>query len=202
MHFRKIIPSQFYDTRKLYDVLASLSDLQGKEFIFTGHSLGGSDAVYLGSKTGERTVTFNAYGIKNFLGKDIYTENITNYGNPKDPIFMKELKNQVGKIKYVFTSMNFKSNVKSSYSFHYLENMGDVNMAVDDITGKKFLENVESMTKSNINDDIYNLTDKTYQYLYGDKNFCSGYVTVDDYTRNGIKVEGYTRRCPYHNQTY
>ena len=132
------MPEQFWDARKLYDTLASLPDIEDSEFIFTGHSLGGSIAAYLGSRTGCKTVTFNPFGIGNIVRNPQHTDNITNYGNPKDRVFMEEIDNQIGNVKYVFNHDNFKSEkLPALKKYHLLESMGDIDFATDDISGKK-----------------------------------------------------------------
>ena len=196
MGVKNKLPKQFQDARKLYNTLTSLSDLQNKKFIFTGHSLGGSEAVYLGSQTGDRTVTFNAYGIRHLLGNNLHTENIINYGNPKDFVFMRQRHNQIGRIKYVFNADNFTSKEKTAViKYHLLENMGDIDFASDDISGRDFIYKLKQSASSET--DVLEMLNYSNKYVRN--NGCPGYVTVDEYMRNGHKVSGYIRECPYHS---
>ena len=201
MGVKNKLPKQFQDARKLYDTLVSLSDLQGKNFIFTGHSLGGSEAVYLGSQTGDRTVTFNAYGIAHILKNPVYTENITNYGNPKDFVFMRHIQEQIGKVKYVFNTDNFTSKETTAMKkYHLLENMGNIDFASDDITGKDFIKKLNHhLAPQDTAPMLSKMIDKVGSYSRNTPKSCPGYVTVDGYMRNGHEVSGYVRECPYHN---
>lgn len=208
------MPEQFRDARKLYDSLVSLSDLEEAEFIFTGHSLGGSVAAYLGCRTGCRTVTFNPFGIGKMVANPQYTANITNYANPQDAIFMEEFGHQIGKNRYVFNINNFlqgdvsldiasKSLYKKSESidkFHTLEAMGNIDFATEDISGQQFVQKIYNYVQNNKNKMTFDEILNNLPYLEGsNSNSCPGYVTVDEYQRNGHKVSGYVRSCPYHN---
>ena len=195
------MPEQFRDARKLYDSLVSLSDLEDAEFIFTGHSLGGSVAAYLGCRTGCRTVTFNPFGIGKMVSNPQNTTNVTNYGNPKDRIFMEEINNQVGKVKYVFNLDNFKSEkLPAIKKYHQLESMGNIDFATEDISGQQFVQKIYNYVQNNKNKMTFDEILNNLPYLEGsNSNSCPGYVTVDEYQRNGHKVSGYVRSCPYHN---
>lgn len=89
-----------YQVTNAKEVYSKLVKKYGKEnIIVTGHSLGGSISEILGTEYGVETVTFNAYGIKKLNGLKInYTDNITNYGNANDGIFVSNIDNHVGKI--------------------------------------------------------------------------------------------------------
>ena len=95
-----------------------------ENIVFTGHSLGGSIAQYLGNQVGNMTVTFEAYGVGQ-LYKTHYTNNIINYGNLYDPVFLLSLSNQLGAC-YI-TDVG---NPKISLKWHFLESSGDISTAV------------------------------------------------------------------------
>lgn len=65
--------------------------------IVSGYSLGASVAQIIGNETGAETVTFAAYGVGDIV-KPNNTENIINFGNEADPVFQKNLDNQLGTI--------------------------------------------------------------------------------------------------------
>lgn len=69
------LPTQMKSAENAY---IDLIQKYGKEnIITTGHSLGGSESVILGTKYGGETVTFGAYGVNNVTGLEKnYTENI------------------------------------------------------------------------------------------------------------------------------
>lgn len=91
--------------------------------IFTGHSLGGSIAQYLGTLTGIETITFEAYGIAdNYRTK--HTNNIINFGNLCDPVFILNYQNHIGKCLI----MPIKATEKS-FKWHLLENCGKPSQA-------------------------------------------------------------------------
>ena len=103
----------------------------------TGHSLGGSIAQILGAKYGTETVTFGAYGTKNFNGiKTNYTNNITNYGNAQDGIFVKNIDNQIGKTMILNAKEkdgnSFNINYKHhGFNPHYIQNFGDLSQGIE-----------------------------------------------------------------------
>ncbi len=111
----------------------------------TGHSLGGSLAQIESAKTGISATTFNAYGTGEILKNQGYTDeqiknmNVINYGNPKDPIFNSNQKNQPGKIFVTNTNLDPNQIYEvtqqgkgiSSLKHHQLENMGDLSDAVE-----------------------------------------------------------------------
>lgn len=94
-----------------------------RNIIFTGHSLGGSIAQYLGTITGNETVTYEAYGVADNY-KPKYTSNIINFGNLYNPFFIVNFKNHIGK-NYI---MPVKASEKSIY-WHFLENCGKPSQA-------------------------------------------------------------------------
>lgn len=84
-----------------YDALNYYTEMQGKypneKISVTGHSLGGSLAMYVGDVTGATTVTFNALGLNSDLADDGSlgnSENTSNYYNTDDPVkCINEIKN-------------------------------------------------------------------------------------------------------------
>ncbi len=110
----------------------------GKEnVILTGHSLGGSEAQILGAKYGAETITFEAYGTKNLNGVEVnYTDNITNYGNAQDGIFVKNIDNQIGKTMILNANAKNGDSFDKAYDYHgmnphFIENLGDLSQGVE-----------------------------------------------------------------------
>lgn len=134
----KITPSQLKDARKLYkEVKKKYPDCK---IVLTGHSLGGSLAQILGAETGCETVTFSAYGAGNLYGRrSVYCNNITNYGNAQDPIFIANIDNQIGKTivlnmqsdenDFIVKSEQDSNNI--SLTSHFLESFGDLSKGVE-----------------------------------------------------------------------
>lgn len=91
--------------------------------VFTGHSLGGSIAQYLGTTTGLETVTFEAYGIGHMFSAK-HTDNIINYGNLYDAVFIYNIMYQIGKVK---VTMPDKQILLPRW--HKLEHSGDLSTA-------------------------------------------------------------------------
>lgn len=94
-----------------------------KNIIFTGHSLGGSIAQYLGTTCGNETITFQAYGIANNYDKK-HVNNIINFGNLYDPVFISNFKNHVGN-NYIMPIQ--ASNI--SFKYHFLDTCGHASQA-------------------------------------------------------------------------
>jgi len=85
---------QKVDAQNFYEKIKK--EYPNQKIILTGHSLGGSLAQIVGSETGAQTVTFNAYGTRGIKYNAKYIDNITNYGNAHDLVYMSNLDNQVG----------------------------------------------------------------------------------------------------------
>lgn len=64
----------------------------------TGDSLGGTLAALVAAETGTKAVTFAAYGAKDLIDSPKYTSNIINIGDTKDPIFMANVNQHIGKV--------------------------------------------------------------------------------------------------------
>ena len=129
------LPWQMKDAEKAY--IQTVQKYGKENVILTGHSLGGSEAQILGAKYGVETVTFNAYGVKNFNGVEInHTENITNYGNAQDGVFVKNIDNQIGKTMILNTNAKNGDDFDKDYNYHginphFVENLGDLSTAVE-----------------------------------------------------------------------
>ena len=129
------LPWQMKDADKAY--IQTVQKYGKENVILTGHSLGGSEAQILGAKYGVETVTFNAYGVKNFNGVEInHTENITNYGNAQDGVFVKNIDNQIGKTMILNTNAKNGDDFDKDYNYHginphFVENLGDLSTAVE-----------------------------------------------------------------------
>lgn len=129
------IPSQAQTAEKGYIEL--IKSYGTENVITTGHSLGGSLSTILGTKYGGETVTFGAYGTKYIAGLEInYTDNITNYGNAKDGVFVMNIDSQIGKT-VVLNPEGQGNSVKKGYQIrtnvdpHKLENLGDLSQGVE-----------------------------------------------------------------------
>ena len=129
------LPWQMKDAEKAY--IQTVQKYGKENVILTGHSLGGSEAQILGAKYGVETVTFGAYGVKNFCGVEVnYTDNITNYGNAQDGIFVKNIDNQIGKTMILNTNVKNGDDFDKGYNYHgfnphYIQNLGDLSTAVE-----------------------------------------------------------------------
>ena len=89
-------PPQLENAKALYAKIRK--QYSRAKITLIGESLGGSLAALAGAKTGENTVTFAAYGVGDLLpeNKNGYP-NITNIGDTRDPVFMSNINNQLGK---------------------------------------------------------------------------------------------------------
>lgn len=93
MKVMKSIPNQYRHAEKYYN------EIKGKypNLIFTGYSLGGSIAQMLGAKYGNETICFEPYGTADLQSPN-HTDNLINFGNDYDIVFMDNFENQVGEI--------------------------------------------------------------------------------------------------------
>jgi len=205
------LPVQMQDADRLWNWLQRKEMFGDREAIATGYSLGASTAVYIGNKYGDRTVAFCPYGIGNIVNIRNNTDNITNYGNPNDPVFMENYSWHIGKKKFVFNADNFDNRYKYSHynnvlkkadafmnRFHTLEKYGNIDFATDDITGQEFLNKVHRTYGGSIESAIEKYTQNSYKDIMQNSSNCPGYVDVKSYTRNGKEVNGYRHDCPYH----
>ena len=120
--------SVYYDYRRMYPET---------NIILTGHSLGGSIAQALGAETGAETVTFSTYGVAKLNNVNIkYTDNITNYGNAQDGVYVKNIDEQIGKTIILNTHKSENGLFKKGYKLHgiaphFLENLGDLSKGIE-----------------------------------------------------------------------
>ena len=92
MLFKKA-PQQYESAKNFYE---SIKD-QYQNIIFTGYSLGGTIAQMLGNEFGNETYTFEAFPAGELVSPK-HTENIYNFGNVYDGIFMYNPANHLGKV--------------------------------------------------------------------------------------------------------
>ena len=135
------LPAQYIYAQEFYKKVKK--DFPNKKIIFTGHSLGGSLAQLLGNETGNKTVTFNAYGVGNLIPKEDIKNNadIKNYGNVDDTVFNLNLRNQLGKTYIIDYGKDCEYITKSPngnyfgglypLKKHSIENMGNIEDAVE-----------------------------------------------------------------------
>ena len=129
------LPYQMKDAERAY---IQTAQKYGKEnVILTGHSLGGSEAQILGAKYGNETITFGSYGVKNFNGVEVnYSDNITNYGNAQDGIFVNNIDNQIGKTMILNPTVKSGGDFDKEYKYHGLEphnidKLGDLSQGIE-----------------------------------------------------------------------
>lgn len=130
------LPFQMKDAEKAY--LSAVRKYGKENVILTGHSLGGSEAQILGAKYGAETVTFAAYGTKYLSGMEInYTDNITNYGNAQDGVYVMNIDGQIGKTVILNASGFENGTFKEEYKIHdprtphYIDNFGNLSKGVE-----------------------------------------------------------------------
>ena len=157
------LPHQMQDAEKAY--IETIREYGKDNVILTGHSLGGSEAQILGTKYGVETVTFEAYGTKNFNGVEVnYTDNITNYGNAQDGIFIKNIDNQIGKTMVLNSNAKTGDIFEKGYKYHgiephNIENLEDLSKAVE-YKKEAFEQNKTPLFKTGIeyidySDDVF-----------------------------------------------
>ena len=178
------LPAQTVDAEKFYQ--ETKDAFPNQNIILTGHSLGGSLAQIDGSETEAQTVTFNAFGTGGIIQDPKYTDNITNYGNPNDPVFLSNVDNQIGNTYLTNVSDNqnngdlvaqksndWNFNKDLSLANHNLDKMGDLSKSVEydknTPLGDSVLKaSVEVNVDENGNEvftreDIANMTPEEYQ---------------------------------------
>lgn len=186
----KIKPEQAKNALNLYDQIHY--EYPNCSIELTGHSLGGSLAQIVGATRNIETVTFNAHGTRNFMGKNkIYDDKIINYCNPKDWVSTRNAKNHIGKCYEIGSTSN---NVDS----HKIESMQPLENRVP--TTHEELQGAWARTKRKQEElDYYRKTGKHMPIRMQNSEFssnCIGSYSVSGYTReDGTKVAGYTRTC-------
>lgn len=131
----RLLPGQLKNARRVY--YDYYKNNEGANIILTGHSLGGSIAQALGAETGAETVTFSAYGIANTYSPTFkYTNNITNYGNAQDGVFVSNIDNHIGKT--IILNSNAQQEDKFNTGLHkfnkdphYIQNLGDLSKGIE-----------------------------------------------------------------------
>ncbi len=155
-----LLPDQMKDAERAY--LETVKKYGKENVILTGHSLGASEAQILGAKYGAETVTFAAYGTKSLIGVEInHTNNITNYGNAEDGIFVKNIDNQIGKTM-VLNAKGIKNGIfkkyyslQNSFPPHNIESYGDLSK------GKEYKKDAYFETK----DPLFKLQIEHNEYI-------------------------------------
>ena len=189
------LPHQIQDAEIAYQKTV---DKYGKDnVILTGHSLGGSEAQILGAKYGAETVTFGAYGTKFLDGIEInYIDNITNYGDARDGIFVKNIDGQIGKTVVLIDDKSGNGYFKKEYDFqdplnyHRLENYGDLSKGVE------YKQSYPHLNESLLFKLRIEKNNDSSDKKQSNKTSCVGSYPVSGYTRsNGVEVKGYTRHC-------
>jgi hypothetical protein len=155
-----LLPAQIVDARDFYNQIQK--EFPKQNIILTGHSLGGNLAQALGTETGKQTVTFGAYGLKNTLNPNSKSsDNITNYGNANDPIFVANIDNQIGKT-YIMNDYEDNSglvdkklgiNKDLDFDKHYPENMGDISKSVE-YNGQNIQTEETQQLKASIEENV------------------------------------------------
>ena len=143
----KNFPIQINDARKLYNEIKS--KYPEKKINLGGHSLGGSLAQLIGIETGENTVTYGAYGVGDIIKiNNLQFDNITNYGNINDPIYISNISSQVGN---TYVMNNFKPNEPNEI---YLIKGREINknLSIDKhkVENRELLKNAKLLADKNI----------------------------------------------------
>ena len=137
----KNFPIQINDARELYNEIKS--KYPEKKINLGGHSLGGSLAQLIGIETGENTVTYGAYGVGDIIKtNNLQFDNITNYGNINDPIYVSNISSQVGN---TYVMNNFKPNEPNEI---YLIKGREINKNLS--INKHKVENSESLENAKL----------------------------------------------------
>lgn len=132
-----LLPNQLKNARRVYNDYRRI--YPNANIFFTGHSLGGSIAQALGAETGVKTITFSAYGIGHTYSPTFkYTNNIINYGNAQDAIFVSNIDAQLGKTIILNANTNSNSVIRerkphyfNNLNPHYIENLGDLSKGIE-----------------------------------------------------------------------
>ena len=143
----KNFPIQINDARELYNGIKS--KYPEKKINLGGHSLGGSLAQLIGIETGENTVTYGAYGVGDIIKtNNLQFDNITNYGNINDPIYVSNISSQVGN---TYVMNNFKPNEPNEiYLIKGREINNNLSINKHKVENSEPLENAKLLADKNI----------------------------------------------------
>ena len=197
--YNNILPDQTESALNVYDMVNKFCTENGMNLMVTGHSLGGSLAQIVSAFRNTKSVTFNAYGVKNMLPKDLLQNdkyNIINYCNKKDKITTMNAEYHIGKC-YVVESKNIFKNP------HYLENMGSL-YEREETTGSYLQYEYDKAEQSQKEFEEYQKYGRKMIHMPGinsdvNGSECKGSYAVSGYTReDGTKVDGYIRKCYLH----
>ena len=181
----KIIPPQVNNAREFMNKVKK--DFKGYNITLTGHSLGGSLSQIIGAETGEKTVTFGAYGTKQLIhsgSNNFY--NIKNYGNVNDIVFVSNIDNQLGETYIINNSVTNnekfyktnKINKNIGLSEHFLSNIGDLSKAVKYQGSKLNVKTNNLLLKGSVSKSSEN----SLQPLFTREMI--GKMTADEYLQN------------------
>jgi predicted esterase YcpF (UPF0227 family) len=219
---RRKVPNQAKSALNFYYEVEKYTREKGidkSNITITGHSLGGSLGEIVGPTVGIKTVTFNAYGVKDIAEKynALNLNNInyvTNYGNVNDRTFYTRMHNHVGKT-YVLDNFieNDSPKINKYHKAEYLINLKDAEL-YDIHRHHKFEKEsmhpdrvlvVEDVIRNSINHHNafahYFLQQAKRGYTMWereiDKKVSGGDVYVHSYTRgDGTHVTDYYRSYP------
>ncbi|MCK5311890.1 MAG: hypothetical protein KAJ62_07265 [Desulfobacteraceae bacterium] len=102
------VPSQMKSSEIFHDLMKDYADEIGYSFTNTGTSLGGSVASIMAAINNEKAIAFNAFGVKEIMGKhypdvpESNSKNIMNINAKYD--FVSKLGTQIGKAKEHYVS--------------------------------------------------------------------------------------------------
>ena len=179
-------PIQVNDARELYNEIKS--KYPEKKINLGGHSLGGSLAQLIGIETGENTVTYGSYGVGDIINKkDLHYDNITNYGNLNDPIYISNISAQVSN---TYIMDNFKANEPNEiYLIKGREINNNLSINKHKIENCEPLENAKLLADKNIYETnlvlkgaISKTSNELSQPLFTREMI--GKMTTDEYLKN------------------
>ena len=179
-------PIQVNDARELYNEIKS--KYSKNKINLGGHSLGGSLAQLIGIETGENTVTYGSYGVGDIINKkDLHYDNITNYGNLNDPIYISNISAQVGN---TYIMDNFKANEPNEiYLIKGREINNNLSINKHKIENSEPLENAKLLADKNIYENniilkgsVSKTSNELSQPLYTREMI--GKMTADEYLQN------------------
>ena len=193
------MPAQAYNAVQVYDTVNKFCNENNMKLTILGYSLGGSLAQIVSAFRNAAAVTFNAYGVKNMLPKDLpyYNENnIINYCNEDDKITTMNAENHLGRCYSVKSKDAWKLG-------HFLENMGSL-YEREETYGSYLQYKYEKEEHSQKEFEEYKKYGRRFIHMPGlssddNKSGCTGNYPVSSYTRSdGVKVDSYIRTCYKH----